>query len=405
MSLRGMLCLLAVAELIAMGSKLQAADQVLAAVPAQRLRARSVGRSSDLPAAASDGGGATQNADARQSVAGAPNSMAREATPQQPSVKAYSLLEREVMAKARLHDLVSPARLEDITERLWEVEDATDSSLRTRFSMNLVYGFAHRTKVGWHQLFGPSLALRIMPFGTSTWNVKELDRRFELLADHHMNRFRWLLAYECSEAAKEIVRLRAQIVQVRADLGVPVPVEQATTSQVEQAPNDDDNAEGALFCPAPPGYDREGDPLLKKSPSPDTSAASPDTPAENPDDQRRRDFLRELDGDLIRQLEVARANFQFLQSTDERATTLFEHTQQLVSNTRRPFIFIEGQAGYAFQVSQGGVTDDLGGFMLGLGLGLIVQNNPYVPTVCIGGLYAHPSTWGLYAALSVGILK
>lgn len=287
--------------------------------------------------------------------------------------------------------LASPALLEELAERLWDLEDQTVEAPKTAVAANVLVGAAHGSDVPWHLLLGPAISVRLFPVGRFTTRRAVLERRLELLTTHHAVRLQLVLAQECARAQADIEELEARLGETqRRLLALNAPIAPrpamivATSGAKRRHP---------AFTPQCFPSSREG---RTTSTSPGRQVVPESLPTEE-DRVRRREFLTGVEVDLIGRLTAAQSNLQFLIATDSRASDAVEKAKSVVAETGSPTsrLFFEVFAGYTFQLSQSGLGQDLGGLTSGGGVGF-----RSLVDFSAGMFLAENRTWGFSLSIS-----
>jgi hypothetical protein len=280
---------------------------------------------------------------------------------------------------------VSPALLDDLSQRFWDLEDETSDGLRVKVGADAVVGLVHGSHVRAHAVVGPALSLQLSKFGRAAKRHSVLARRTESLQGQPTARFKLLLAQECTRTKRVLSELRRRLLQTRHDLDVlQSEAKLAAVPEAKLAPQ----GLRIASCNAPAA-------VVALAPDADADAALRALDATN--QTRRRAFLLDVDKDLLDRLAAANSDLEFLQRTERRSEEVFDQAERVLRETNllRSRFFVEGYLGYVFQASGFGVYSELGGLTTGLGVG-------WGP-LSLGAMYVEPRRFGAYIALSVKV--
>jgi hypothetical protein len=288
-------------------------------------------------------------------------------------------------AHSRLQNLESPMLLEKLSEKLWALEDDTTAGWRAVVAANLVYGLAWREDVRVHQLLGPALAARILPYRTAS-KPDTLKRRLDLLKRSHVVRLESLLRQECTKLRNEITEVGKALQRTQQELDQKHKKNIPKFKDVSQ----DEPLVGECVAP---------DPLPLPSPAPKESAS-----LDAANRETRQQFLREVQDDLIRRLNTAMLDLEFLLQTARAAASALSRADTVVEEAQPTWCpFAEVLVGYTFQISETGFGgQELGGPTLGAGVGFSPRG---IPTFSLGVMLVQPATWGGYVSASIALTE
>ncbi len=319
----------------------------------------------------------------------------------------------------RADQLASPPMLEELSERLWDLEDQTRKAdgwiPRRAAALNAVYGVGHSRDIAWHQLLGVAMSIRVSWWGRVAKQPRVLARRYDLLEKEHAERLKLVLGQECLRAREAVKEYDARLAQTQHDLerlGVvrrptPEPMYEAEATPAVTLAGGAPKP-FATACTKPPVAKSSSPPAANPPPATATPAADAagaaraleqPLPANQEAKERRKVFLQEVELDLRQRLAAAQADLKFLLATDSAAGETMRKAMSVVTETRSGIYapHFEAFLGYTFQLSQHGVGGgDLGGLTAGAGVG--------IAPISAGVFVVNPRVWGFYFSMSAEII-
>jgi hypothetical protein len=317
----------------------------------------------------------------------------------------------------RADQLAAPPMLEELSERLWDLEDQTRKAdgliPRRAAALHALYGVGHSRDIAWHQLIGVGLSIRVSWWGRVAKQPRVLAHRYDLLEKEHAERLKLVLGQECLRAREAVKEYDARLTQTQRDLEL-VGVVRKLAPEPKYEPESKPQVIAKPFAPActkPPVAQSSIAPDPKSTaatPSAQTGAPEAATSATTPQQtvavdegakDRRKVFLQDVELDLRQRLAAAQADLKFLLATDLAASETMSKALSVVSETRRGIYapHFEAFLGYTFQLSQHGVGGgDLGGLTAGAGVG--------IAPISVGLFVANPRVWGIYLSMSAEII-
>jgi hypothetical protein len=323
------------------------------------------------------------------------------------------------------HRLKAPETFEKLAEDLIALESQTRSGLRKTVSANLLGGVVAvhgRPAI----IVGPALALRVTTWGQEADDIEALRARFQILERHNARRLRALLSHECAEAKANIAefetllksafetmlklellvtsesrsafgklqerrvaasaRQYAKAMQQNVELNErrrKILKEEATVSG-ELRERCRPSLTGFMFAALPEG------------------SREPAQVTEEYDVQAKFEHLVLRTDELLTSWESEHATLVFLRDTAGDADILLDRIKRKLvlaaESEWDPFryIFFEANVGYAFQLSETGLSSDLGGVLGGLGIGVVTNG----PSLSIGFALLEGGYPGGYLAMS-----
>jgi hypothetical protein len=287
-------------------------------------------------------------------------------------------------SQGRAQELASPALLEELAQHLWEIQSQTTASPRTALAAGVLWSPLYRRDVGWFQVVGPSVSLRVVPVGRSASRADVLLERFRLLKEHQSYRLALLLSQERTRTAQEIKAYESRLAETNAKLCAL-----STREPGKHAPHEP-NPVGAMHeCP------KAGNA---------SAATHAEDAADLPEDARRQraEFFREVKADLERRLAALRADLAFLKQTDRNADDVVARAEQIVRDVRGAswIPYLDLTVAYTLQVSEHGVDEKLGGLAAGVGLGV-----PKLQPLSFGVIVGSGRSFGGYVSLSSEVVS